>query len=120
MRGVGEEGPSQVALSVKNLPAKARDERDSGLIPVLGRSPEGGNGNPLQYSCLGNPMDRGAWHVIVHRVEKESDITEATTHALEEGRAGGKKSSSEFWILSLSTIFCSFNGSNFSLCLLLL
>ena len=42
---------------------------DTGLIPGLGRSP-GGNGNPLQYSCLGNPMDRGAWQAIVHGVAK--------------------------------------------------
>ena len=49
---------SQVALVVKNLPANAGDIRDSGWIPGLGRSPEGGHGNPLQYSCLENPMDR--------------------------------------------------------------
>ena len=49
---------SQVALVVKNLPANAADP---GSIPGLGRSPEAGNGNPLQYSCLANPMDRGAW-----------------------------------------------------------
>ena len=51
---------SQVALVVKNLPANAGDIRDMGLIPELGRSLEGGHGNPLQYSCLENPMDRGA------------------------------------------------------------
>ena len=44
--------------------------RDSGLIPGLGRSPGGGHGNPLQYSCLENPMDRGAWRATVHRVAK--------------------------------------------------
>ena len=48
-------------IVVKNLPANARDVRDSDLITGLGRSPGAGNGNPLQYSCLGNPMDRGAW-----------------------------------------------------------
>ena len=57
---------SQVALVVKNLPANARDIRDASLIPGLGRSPGEGSGNPLQYSCLGNPMDRGAWRAIVH------------------------------------------------------
>ena len=46
---------------VKNLPAKAGDVRDTGLIPGLGRSPGGGHGNPLQYSCQENPIDRGAW-----------------------------------------------------------
>ena len=46
---------------VKNLPANAGAARDVGLIPGLGRSPGAGNGNPLQYSCLENPMDRGDW-----------------------------------------------------------
>ena len=55
---------------VKNLPANAGDIRDSGSIPELGRSPGGGNGNPLQYSCLGNFMDRGAWRATVHGVMK--------------------------------------------------
>ena len=50
-------------LVVKNLPASAGDIRDGYLIPGLGRSPGEGNGNPLQYSCLENPMDRGAWWV---------------------------------------------------------
>ena len=52
---------SQVALVVKNLPANAGDIRDTGSIPGLGRSPGGGQGNPLQNSFLGNPMDRGAY-----------------------------------------------------------
>ena len=56
---------SQVALVVKNPPAKAGDIRDAGLIPGLDRSPGGGHGNPFQYSCLENPMDRGAWWVTV-------------------------------------------------------
>ena len=61
---------SQVVLEVKKLPVKARDVRDVGLIPESGRSPGGGNGNPLQYSCLGNSMDRGAWWATVHWVTK--------------------------------------------------
>ena len=61
---------NQVELVVKNLPAIARDKRDSSLIPELGRSPGGGHGNLLQYSCLENPMDRGAWWTIIHRVAK--------------------------------------------------
>ena len=52
---------SQAPLVVKNLPADAGDARDMGLSPGSGRSPGVGNGNPLQYSCLENPMDRGAW-----------------------------------------------------------
>ena len=63
-------GASQVALVVKNPPANAGDTGDSGLIPGLGRSSGGGNGNPLQYSCLENPMDREALWARVHRVEK--------------------------------------------------
>ena len=54
-------------IEVKNLPANAVD---AGLIPTLGRYPGGGNGNPLQYSCLGNPMDRGAWWATVHGAAK--------------------------------------------------
>ena len=57
---------------VKNPPANAGD---MGLIPGLGRSPGGGHGNPLQYSCLGNSMDREAWWVIVYGVTKELDMT---------------------------------------------
>ena len=55
---------------VKNMPANAQDIRDVGLIPGLGRSPGGGHGNRLQYSCLENSMDSGAWKVTVHRVAK--------------------------------------------------
>ena len=50
--------------------------RDTGSIPGSGRSPGGGHGNPLQYSCLENPMDKGAWRAAVHGVTKESDKTE--------------------------------------------
>ena len=57
-------------LVVQNPPANARDLRDRCSIPGLGVSPVGGHGNPLQYSCLENPMDRGAWLAIVHRVAK--------------------------------------------------
>ena len=61
---------SQVVLMVKNLPANAEDIRDAGLIPGSGRSPGGGHGNALQYSCLENPMDRGAWQATVHGVAR--------------------------------------------------
>ena len=66
---------------VKNPPANAGDKRDAGLIPGSGRSPREGKGNPLQYSCWENSMDREAWWDGVHRVAKESDTTEhAHTH----------------------------------------
>ena len=55
---------------VKNLPANAGDMRDTGSIPGSGRSPGGGHGNPLQYFSLENPMDRGAWQAMIHRVTK--------------------------------------------------
>ena len=64
---------------VKNLPANSGDLRDIGLIPGSRRSPGEGNGSPLQYSCLENPMDRGAWWATDHGVA-ESDMTEATCH----------------------------------------
>ena len=57
-----------MVLAVKNPPANAGVVRDTSSIPGLGRSPGGGNGNPLQYSCLENPMDRAAWQAIAHGV----------------------------------------------------
>ena len=66
-----------MALVVKNPFANAGDIRDVGLIPGSGRSPGGGNGNPLWYTCLENPTDRGAWQAAVHRIA-EPDTTEVT------------------------------------------
>ena len=66
-----------------NLPASAGDLRGVGSIPGLGRSPGGGHGNPLQYSCLENPMDRGAWWAIVHRVAKsQTQLKQHNTHTM--------------------------------------
>ena len=64
-------------IVVKNLPANAEDTRDAGLTPGSGRSPGGGNGYPLQYSCLENPVDRGACWAVVHGVA-ELGMTEPT------------------------------------------
>ena len=61
---------SRVVLVVKNPPADAGDAGDVSSTPGSGRSPGGGHGNPLPYSCLENPMDRGVWWVAVHRVTK--------------------------------------------------
>ena len=58
------------AQVVQNLPANAGDARDTGSIPGSGRSPGEGNGDPLQYSCLENPLDRGAWQTTVHGVAR--------------------------------------------------
>ena len=66
---------------VKNPPANVGDTRDTGLVPGLGRSLEGGNGNPFQYSCLKNYMDRGAWQAKVHGSQRVlHDSTHAHTH----------------------------------------
>ena len=67
-----------VELVVKNLSANAGDKRDVGSISGSGRSSELGNGNPPQYSCLGNPLDRGAWQATVHGVTKSE--THLSTH----------------------------------------
>ena len=70
---------------VKNLPANAADVRDAGLIPRWGRSPRGGHGNPLQYSCLDNPVNRGAWRATAHEVVPSR--THLSTHAGKGSRA---------------------------------
>ena len=77
---------TQVAPVVKNLPANSGDVKDVGLIPGLGRSSGGGQGNPLQYSCLENPMDRGGWQATVYKVAK--NWTQLGTHAW--GHSTGK------------------------------
>ena len=72
---------SQVVLAVKNFPANAGGLRDSGSIPGSGRSSGGGHGNPFQYSCLENPMDRGACWVKVHGVAKsQTQLRQLSRH----------------------------------------
>ena len=71
---------SQVVLVVKNPPANAGDAGDAGSAPGLGRSPEDGNCNPLQYSCLGNSMDRGFCQATVHGTAKSGTWLNAHTH----------------------------------------
>ena len=92
-----------MSILVKNLSANARDARAVGSVPGLGRSLGVENGNPLQYSCLENPMHRGAWWATVHRVE-ESDTTEqlstkvatpTSEHTLEPPAASGSSAWSE-------------------------
>ena len=68
---------------IKNLAANAGDIRDVGSVPELGRSPGEGHGNPLQYSCLENPMDRGAWWATVHKVAKsQTQLKQLSIHTL--------------------------------------
>ena len=71
----------QVVLMIKNLLANAGDLRNVGSIPGSGRSPGGGHGNPLEYSCLENPMDRGVWWATGHGVAKSWTQTEQLKHA---------------------------------------
>ena len=72
---------------VKNLPANAGDIRDEGSIPGSGRSPEGEHGNPLQYSCLENPMDRGVWLATAHRFTKnQTQLKPLSIHTHTERR----------------------------------
>ena len=75
-------------LVVKNLPASTGDIRDAGLIPWSGRSSGGGNGNPLQYCCLENPKDRGAWPATAHEVTKtQTQLKRLNTEALHQKRS---------------------------------
>ena len=80
-------------LSGKESACNAGDTGDAGLIPGLGRAPGKGNGNPLQYSCLGNPMDRGAWQAIVHGFTKH--WTRLSTHTCISLDTTGKARSME-------------------------
>ena len=89
----------QVMLVVKNPSSNAEDLRDMSSIPVLGRFPEEGNNNPLQYSCLENPTDGGAWKATVHRVTKSWPwLKQFSTHTHEWAV------STYMWILQF--LFC--------------
>ena len=73
--------PNLVMLVVKNLPINAGDSRDTGSVPGWERSPGGGHDNPLQYSCLKNPMDRGAWRAMV-RVKSQTRLKHLSIQSL--------------------------------------
>ena len=79
---------------VKNPPANAGTAGDKGSTPGSGRTPGGGNGYPLQYSCLENPMDRGAWQATVHRVTKSQTQLKqiSTAHQTKERESGIRQS----------------------------
>ena len=102
-----------MVLVVKNLLANAGDIRDSGSIPGSVRSCGEGNSNPLQYSCLENPMDRGAWWATVHKVTKSQTwLKRLSTHA-----HFNRKAISD-WIISLIMCLLSFpNSLHFSCCM---
>ena len=83
------------ALVVKNPPANAGGIKDAGSVLELGRSPEGGHGNPLQDSCLENPMDRGAWLAMIHRVPKsQTQLKRLSMHAVRDAHRGACRNSS--------------------------
>ena len=90
--------------TLKNPPANAGDAGDAGSIPRSGRSLGGGIGNSLQYSCLENPMDRGAWWATVHKGRKESDTTEHACLCLQECKMNGTATLEE----SLAVLVCFF------------
>ena len=99
-------GTSLVAQMVKNLPAMWETwVRDLGSIPGLGRSPGEGNGNPLQYSCLENSMDRGAWWATVHGIA-ESNVTEQLT--LSQTLRSSQKYVFKVWLLFDSKVMYIF------------
>ena len=75
---------------VKNPPANEGDVRDTGSIPALGRSPGEGHGNPLKYSCLENPFDRGAWWASVHGLTRRwTQLKQVSMQAKDNGSADG-------------------------------
>ena len=95
--GNGDEGGFPDGSVVKNPPANARD---LGSIPGSGRTPKEGNGNPLQYSCLGNPMDRGGWWATVHGVAKSGTAEHTHAHQMGMKKTGKKhvKELARFWV----------------------
>ena len=101
---------SQAVLVVKSPPADALDIRDEGSIPGSGKSPGGGRGNPLQYSCLENPMDKGAWWATVHSVPKcWTQLKQLSSHASSIGDPFSTGTSTEHGIHLLSYISITVN-----------
>ena len=107
--------------AIKNLPDNAGDARDVGSIPVLERSPWEGNGNPLQYSCLENPMDRGAWWSMVHKAHLcQTRLKQLSTHACKYNDAKKSRPSPPYSLLTPAVyiyciIICSLSIYLFSL-----
>ena len=94
-----------MVLVVKNLPANAEDARDACSIPELERSTGEGHGNPLQYSCLKNPMDRGAWQAVIHRVaESQTQLKWLSTHACQYLKTRMRRISFPFGIVNDSQV----------------
>ena len=106
---------SQVVIVVKNTPVHAGGIRDAGSIPGSGRSPGGGRGNPLQYSCLENPMDRGAWQATVHSVAQgRTQLKQLSTQ-----NALNSKENEDLWYLDvwqINTQLCLGNSKPHECC----
>ena len=106
---------SQVVLVVKNLPANWGDIRDASSVPGLGRSSGGGHDNPLQYSCLENPMDRGAWWATVHGITKSQTwLKWLSLHVYKiEGQINcGEIQSFHIYLLNDKFVSCSVSWSS--------
>ena len=105
---VGHDWSGLVAAAgvVRNPLANAGDERDMGLIPGLGRSPGGGHGNPLQYSRLENPMDRGAWQVTVHGIAKSQTQLQLLSTHCSTTTTGDNENSNSWCFRALSEAWC--------------
>ena len=99
-------------LVVKNLPANARDAEDMGFVSGLGRSSGGVSDNPLQYSCLENPMDRGALQAAVYGVAKELDVPEWLSSRSESIQMLYIYIFFFFFRSTWINVFCFFDGSN--------
>ena len=100
---------------VKNLPAYAGDMRDVGWVPGSGRSPGGGHDNPFQYSCLENPMDRGAWWAVAHRVTNSwKQLKRLRTHRYITYTTNNLKfytDNSSFLLLTNNNCYSVFSGA---------
>ena len=97
---------AEVALVVKNSLANEGDKRDMGSIHGMGRSPGGGHGTPLQYSCLGNPMDRGAWWATVHSIAKsQTQLKRLSTHCITTTMTGNNEISNSWCFRALSEVW---------------
>ena len=95
----------QKEYEIKKPPANTGNARDLGLIPGSGRSPGGGNGNPLQYSCLENPMDRGAWRATVHGVAKSRTQLKQLAHELLQSQDDIEPEHKSIWFQRRGNIF---------------
>ena len=89
----------------KNPPANAGNRRDEGLLSGSGKSPEGGHGNPLQNSCLKNPMERGAWQAAVHRITESDTTGQLSTYTHARSPVSNSPKGTKFPLLEKAKIY---------------